>query len=251
MNTVQDKKVWKDLAGYEGKYIISNYGDVCNVVSSKLLKQSCDKDGYLRVNLCDTRKHFKNFRVHRLVGITFLENTYNLPMINHIDGNTVNNYVENIEWCDASHNNKHRHILNPNLFKGENAPAAKLNSFQVQGIYKDAWEGKLKYREIAEKYNIDIGEIYNIKFGRQWTCITKHSGKTSAGIHKGENVKTSKLTEEQVIEIYNLAWNSGLSNADLGRRFNVNKENIRAIKSGKTWKHITNNLTIKQQKKGG
>ena len=45
-------------------------------------------------------------RVHRLVAKAFIENKKELPLINHIDGNKLNNNVKNLEWCDYSHNIK-------------------------------------------------------------------------------------------------------------------------------------------------
>jgi hypothetical protein len=207
-----------------------------------LRKQTNDKDGYCNIILSNSNKERKIFKVHRIVGMTFIPNSKNLPMINHKDGNKENNNVENLEWCDDSYNNKHRHILNPMLFKGESHPNNKLNNEQVLNVYNAAWEGKLKYKEIAEQFNVLIGDIYNIKYGKQWVHITNHKNETCSHRPEGEANKSSKLTEAQVLEIYNLAWNSNMSNAEIGRKFYVNKENIRAIKNGKTWKHVTSSI---------
>lgn len=49
----------------------------------------------------------KNFRVHRLVGKYFVPNPYNKPVINHKDGNKLNNHYTNLEWCTISENTKH------------------------------------------------------------------------------------------------------------------------------------------------
>ena len=62
--------------------------------------------GYL---LVDMRKDGKRYMrlVHRLVAETFLPNPQNLPQINHIDGNKMNNKLENLEWCTCSQNQYH------------------------------------------------------------------------------------------------------------------------------------------------
>ena len=57
---------------------------------------------------------------------------------------------------------------------------------------------------------------------------------------KGVDVAISKLSEQQVLEIFN---NHVDSNSALGRKYKVSGNNIRAIRIGKTWKHITQTST--------
>lgn len=51
----------------------------------------------------------------------------------------------------------------------------------------------------------------------------------------------SKLTPEQVIEIYRRATN-GERNIDLGKEFNIHPDQVGRIKNKKVWKEITSSL---------
>lgn len=168
---------WKDVLGYEGLYKISNYGNIISFKrypSGKLLKPSVDKDGYLQIGIRDEKYHRKWFRIHRLVAIAFIPNPLELLKINHKDGDVQNNYVDNLEWCDDTWNNKYRHILNPDLFKGESHPLAKHTNEEVLQIYKLAWDGKLTQKEIGNMFNISRGEVSCIKIGAVWNSVTHH-----------------------------------------------------------------------------
>jgi len=111
------KEIWKDIAGYEGFYQVSNYGRVRSLrrtftrsdgkiktFQEKTLKQGTNPNGYKYVNLSIKSKAY-SARVHRLVAEAFINNPENLPCINHKDENKANNSVENLEWCTYRYNN--------------------------------------------------------------------------------------------------------------------------------------------------
>ena len=110
------REEWKDIEGFEGKYMVSNTGKVKSLertvwdsrgyyktVPEKILKACPDKDGYLFTQLWKDGKG-KTCRINRLVAQTFLPNPDNLPEVNHKDEDKQNNYVENLEWCSSSYN---------------------------------------------------------------------------------------------------------------------------------------------------
>ena len=114
---------WRWVQGYEHMYQVSNDGLVrsvdryvyCEVspdklqhIFGKVLKQGIDKKGYKIVYLSKDGKQ-KTIKVHRLVAMAFIENPLPLPQVNHKDGCKTNNYVDNLEWCDNSYNQKHAH----------------------------------------------------------------------------------------------------------------------------------------------
>jgi len=59
--------------------------------------------GYLSVELFNGGES-KRLLIHRLVAQAFIDNPDNLPQVNHIDENKLNNCVTNLEWCTAKYN---------------------------------------------------------------------------------------------------------------------------------------------------
>ena len=100
------KEVWKDIAGYEGLYQVSNLGKVKSLARNKQLKFDYHKRGYQIVTLCNNKVR-KRLQVHRLVASAFIENPNALPQVNHIDENKRNNNVDNLEWCSNDYNNRY------------------------------------------------------------------------------------------------------------------------------------------------
>lgn len=97
--------MWKEISGYEGLYWISNDGHVKNA-KQYVKKNVPDKNGYHKVWLSKESKKTPFF-IHRLVGVAFLNNPDDKPIINHIDGIKDNNHESNLEWCTRSENDLH------------------------------------------------------------------------------------------------------------------------------------------------
>lgn len=97
----------KRIKGYE-KYIIDEYGVITNTQTKKIKIPTLNYsgNGYLYVDLYNNGIK-KRFYIHRLVAETFIKNNYNKPYVNHIDGNTMNNFYKNLEWCSPLENVQH------------------------------------------------------------------------------------------------------------------------------------------------
>lgn len=74
--------------------------------NKRILKWIIANTGYAVVDLFKNKEQ-KRFSIHRLVAITFIPNPYNLPQVNHIDENKLNNCVSNLEWVTAKQNMNH------------------------------------------------------------------------------------------------------------------------------------------------
>lgn len=95
--------ILKPIKDWESLYMISNNGDVYSIRSNKYLKPRLSMDGYKRVALCKDGKCYE-YRISRLVAEAFIENSNNMPQVNHKDYNRVNDWYENLEWCNNYEN---------------------------------------------------------------------------------------------------------------------------------------------------
>lgn len=104
-----ENEIWKWISGYEGLYQASNLGNIKSYKRGRelILKPRIDKDSYHKVILADENGIRKEYRLHRLIAQTFLENPNNHPFVNHKDEDVTNNNVNNLEWCDAKYNDNY------------------------------------------------------------------------------------------------------------------------------------------------
>lgn len=93
------------INGFE-RYIVTEYGDVININTNRLLKKEVTNAGYLRVTLSNSNNKKKVF-IHRLVAEYYIENKDNKKFVNHKDGNKSNNNVSNLEWVTNKENMIH------------------------------------------------------------------------------------------------------------------------------------------------
>ena len=95
-------ETWKDVKGYEGLYQVSDLGRI-KTKRGTIRKLTQNKNGYLYVNLCKDGK-IKNFPVHRLVALAFIEPHEVGLTVNHKNEDKTDNRVENLEWLTRKDN---------------------------------------------------------------------------------------------------------------------------------------------------
>lgn len=150
------QEIWKDIEGYEGLYQISNTGKIKSLkryknnhnkkqlVKEKIRKQIISKTGYYTCMLYKNGNK-KLLKVHRLIAQAFIPNPNNYPIINHINGNKLDNNILNLEWCDYSHNNKEAHRLDliknntKGLKKYTNSLKKRVNQYDLEENYIKTW----------------------------------------------------------------------------------------------------------------
>lgn len=89
-------------------YSISNFGNVKNNKSGRILKQSIKNSGYYFVSLQITNISKKSINTHRLIGEYFLENFDPKLEIDHIDRNKLNNHISNLRCVTRSENTRNQ-----------------------------------------------------------------------------------------------------------------------------------------------
>jgi len=208
-----------------------------------ILKPRTNKNGYYVFGLV-YNKNLKNYTLHKIMIDTFEpDNPLNLPQINHknidnLDGraNKLDNRLENLERCTASQNEKHSfEVLGKKPQYGEANGQAKLTEVQVKEIIKLLEEDKLTQRQIAKKYDIKQSHVGYIKSGRLWKHIERP-------VFAKKTHSQSKLTGEEVIEIYNDAWFSGLKVKQIAKKHSVSEDIVKDTKKGKSWSSVTKHI---------
>ena len=133
----------KQINGYNNYYIYDN-GDVLNISTNKILKGSIGENGYKYYRLSkDNNKTM--FYAHRLVAEHFLENPNFLPIVNHKDGNKLNNQLSNLEWVSCSENTKHAH--DNNLIK-----QASKREYYKEDLENEQWKKIYDYNYSISTY---------------------------------------------------------------------------------------------------
>jgi hypothetical protein len=104
-----EDEIWKNVKINNiefTNYFVSNLGRFKNSKDIIMENYKPHHSGYiyLRVNI-------DKYALHRIVASTFIENTYDKPFVNHIDGNKINNSVNNLEWVTVKENNQHSHNI--------------------------------------------------------------------------------------------------------------------------------------------
>jgi hypothetical protein len=114
-----ENEIWKPIINFEGIYEISNMGRLRRFYRHKQHKPNCPhwtilipvthrKTGYIQTTLC-YGKLKKQYLIHRLVAIYFIDNLINKPCVNHKNGIKHDNRVDNLEWVTYSENEIHSH----------------------------------------------------------------------------------------------------------------------------------------------
>lgn len=152
-------------------YYIDEYGNIYSYYKGiKKLKPLYDKDGYLIIKLLTKTNKYKFYRINRLVGITFIPNPNNYPIVHHKDNNKVNNHVSNLEWTTVRQNTLERYKINNYHFVKKVKAILPTGEELIFNSVKECAEYfEITYFDISKIANKKInvrkrGRIANINF---------------------------------------------------------------------------------------
>ena len=164
---MEEWKIINDTTNYE----ISNSGRVRNIKTGRILKGRLSKSGYLQVNLTmkETLKQ-KNYYIHRLVAIYFIENPENKREVNHKDGDKINNHVENLEWVTSSENQKHKH----SILKKNKTSQKRIGKFDKNDVLLEEYPSILEAAKSFGKSRVNIDNALQKKQKTAYGFIWKY-----------------------------------------------------------------------------
>lgn len=158
-------EIWKDIDGYEGYYQISNFGNIKSLkrkvntrgngfrqLNEKVIRPLMTSSGYLNVIASREQKR-QTFIIHHLVAQYFLGNKPEKCVIDHIDGNKLNNHVSNLKYVSPAENSRKRYDAKLTLEK----------AIEIRRLCKTQSQN-----EIAKIYGITQTMVSRIYRNKAW-----------------------------------------------------------------------------------
>lgn len=192
-------------------YLINENGDVYK--NGNKLKSHKDHNGYLQIKLTKTNKRRGSYLIHRLVALTYIPNPNNLETVNHIDGNKLNNNVNNLEWLSMYNNLKHAKQL------GYNGSYRDIDDEIIKIVIKELEYGH-SVNYICNKYNVSKNFVSRIRQNRRHKHIKRNIISTR-----------KKYTLEEKKEICYLILNN-VPNSKINKYYGTSKSYCYNIKNG-------------------
>jgi hypothetical protein len=169
---MESKPTVIEMKDFEGYKIYTN-GAVIGK-SGKLLKLAIGTCGYYQVLIYNKGK-YKTYLLHRLIANLFIDNPDNLPEVNHIDGDKLNNSISNLEWCSRSQNI--RHGVDNHLIKAPWKNKSGALHTRSKPVMQISLDGNIineygSAREASRLSGVNYGTI---------SCVLIGRGKTAGG----------------------------------------------------------------------
>lgn len=205
------KKVKMFAEGYPTSYLINKKGHIFYADGIRK-NTTIISSGYEAVNIVLPTGERRNFLVHRLMAENFIDNIPSKMVINHIDGNKLNNTIENLEITSYSGNMQHAvsHELFPS---GEKCYNSKYTNEQIHELCRLMETGKYSISQLSDMTGIGKNRISQIRRREKWKTISKDYD-FSKPLPVGGSKKKEPFSLRQRLIIYRL-WDYGYENPEI------------------------------------
>lgn len=225
-NCDKDKTDYRTNNGFS--YYVTRYGDVWNTETMYKLGIRVKRDGYNSVDLGSVR----NVNVHRLVAHHFVRVPKDLVdqglteenlVVNHLDGNKLNNRWDNLEWTTYKGNLVHAYATGLRHITIDNHLLERIWQY-LQAGYSNV--------NISKETGIPAYTVNDIRHGVSPRYRTnKYTWpKHSPGV--------SVLDKDTIFSIYDEFTYTDKNNCEIGRKYNVSSRNISNLRIGRTHSNL-------------
>lgn len=190
-------------------YYVYEDGRVYSLYWNKFLKGQITRLGY-KIYILYVEGEPKPFLAHRLVAMLWLNNPDNLEVVNHIDGNKLNNHYSNLEWCSHAHNNKHARDTGLNNVSLSNSKRWENEEFRIKtstsiskariekGTAKGRNNPRFRYvitKDDKEVSRQEVAKITGLSQSRVDALIKKASQGTIHKLFEEHNIRVKDTKE--------------------------------------------------------
>lgn len=222
---MEDVEIWKKHPLTH--YLISNIGRVKNPKTGKLIKCFVNAHGYLVVA---KRVTTRARGVHRAMMEAFFGVIPENLVVNHKDGNKLNNILSNLEVVTVSYNTQHAYDMGLSKGRrGEDNHGSKITEAELLEMYQ-LFELGYNNDYIGEKFNLHSRYISLVRHGKRWEHVYKREGKVFP--------KSFTVGAYSIVKIVE-AWEmikAGLINKKIADTLQMEASCISRLRSGGIWK---------------
>lgn len=210
------------IKGYEENYLVNK--NTCEVYSKivKRVLKGCVQGGYMKFNITNSQGEIKAIGLHRIMIETFKNDRSDFKYTdkenpseikkenlvpNHIDGNKLNNKIENIEWCTRAYNNKEAYRLGLRVVSEKTREQFKRDCVNSESIKRGIENLKCSKRKAIENSKLtNSHKIKVTKDGKEYIFSSCTEAAKFLGLNKTsvcralKSYKTYKGRQNLIIE---------------------------------------------------
>lgn len=168
---------WRDIAGYDGKYQVSNLGRFRSMYfingntrkirsQPKMLAKGKRGNGYWGISLSIDGKS-TSYLTHKLVLEAYVGPRPKGKEAAHLDGDRSNDKASNLRWCTKKENHAHKWIHGTQQ-TGERNGFSKLTEEQVKEI---------RLRHMRGESQSALGREFGVKQATIWLIVARKGWK--------------------------------------------------------------------------